>query len=54
MPGIALDPGQTRRFDVTLHVSKFPEGKLFCTVKVMTNDPVRPVKDLMIAAKIVD
>ena len=54
LQGLSLDPGQTNRFSVTVRFGNFPPGKFFMTVRIMTNDPVRPVKDLMISAKIVE
>lgn len=53
-PGSVLDPGQTCRFEVVIDISRFPEGKFLGTVRVMTNDPVRPVKDIMISARIIE
>ncbi len=52
--GLSLDPGQTNRFSVIVRFGNFPSGKFFQTVRIMTNDPARPVKDLMISAKILE
>lgn len=52
--GLRIAPGMQVRFTVTIQFQTFSPGKFFKTVSIMTNDPVRPVKDLMIAARIVD
>ncbi len=51
--GASVSPGASRCFDVIVDVPQFPEGALFGTVKILSDDPSCPVKDLMIAARIV-
>lgn len=51
--GMSVAPGASRDFDILLDAGHFPEGALFETVKILSDDPSFPVKDLMIAAKIV-
>ena len=50
--GTVVEPGCTVQFVLTVRFSAFPEGKFFETVRVLSNDPVRPVKSLLLTAKI--
>ena len=52
-PGVSVAPGGFLHFDVILDAGHFPEGSLFKTVRILSDDPSSPVKDLMIAARIV-
>ena len=51
--GTVVEPGRTVQFVLTVRFSAFPEGKFFETVRVLSNDPARPVKSLLLAARIV-
>lgn len=51
--GMSLEPGHSSNFFIILHTSHFKEGRLFGVVKVMTNDPEYPVKEIMLSAKII-
>ena len=51
--GTVVEPGCTVQFVLTVRFSAFPEGKFFETVRVLSNDPARPVKSLLLAARIV-
>ena len=52
-PGTVVEPGRTVQFVLTVRFSAFPEGKFFETIRVLSNDPARPVKSLLLAARIV-
>jgi hypothetical protein len=51
--GISLEQGHMINFFIILHVSHFKEGRLFGVVKLMTNDPEYPVKEIMLSAKVI-
>lgn len=51
--GSSVAPGASMSFEVLLDIAHFPEGTLFETVRILSDDPSSPLKDLMIAAKIV-
>lgn len=50
--GTQVDPGARVTFSLTLDPSAFPVGSVFETVRILSNDPVNPVRDLMLAARI--
>lgn len=51
--GASVAPGASRSFEILLDAGHFPEGALFEIVKILSDDPSYPVKDLMVAARIV-
>lgn len=52
-PGMSVAPGESLSFDIILHPGQFEEGPVFGTVRIMSNDSSHPIKDIMVAAKIV-
>ncbi|MCM1177329.1 MAG: DUF1573 domain-containing protein [Clostridium sp.] len=51
--GMEIPAGASRGFNVIVNTCHFPEGSLFRTLRILTNDPSAPVKELMIAAKVI-
>ena len=50
--GDTVAPGDSRKFFIILDPSRFAEGSVFETVRILADDPVAPVKELMLAARI--
>lgn len=53
-PGTTVAPGETAGFRISLKLSEYLPGKLFETVRILSNDPARPVKSLLISGRIVE
>ena len=50
--GTSIAPGQSIRFTVTLTVPDTADGTYIGTMTLVTNDPIRPARDLRLAASI--
>jgi hypothetical protein len=50
--GMTVAPGATLPFEMLLYSDKYPSGTLFESIIITTDDPLRPVREIRISAKI--
>lgn len=50
--GMSVAPGASLPFELLLYSGKYHRGELFETITVVTDDPIRPVREIRISAKI--
>lgn len=51
--GITVEPGGSVTFTVTIYPSKFEKGRLYTSLFVVTNDPMRPLREFRFVANII-
>jgi hypothetical protein len=50
--GMTIAAGASLPFELLLYGNKYPSGELFDTIIITTDDPLRPVRELRISAKV--
>lgn len=50
--GAEVAPGASLPFTITFDPATFPQGNVFETLRILFNDPQNPIRDLMLAARV--